>query len=74
MTQPGFPGCVEVQDWGSAGQRVCWWKKWIACEPSGKEFESAVESGDKPGVWTRGRNVERWQDVGPVEAWCLLHS
>ena len=42
--------------------------------PLGKEFESAVESGDKPGVWTKGRNVERWQDVGPVEAWCLLHS
>lgn len=38
--------------------------------PLGKEFESAVESGDKPGVWTRGRNV----GLGPVEAGCLLHS
>ena len=73
MTQPGLPGCVEVQDWGSAGQGVCWWKNGLPVSPLCKEFESAVESGDMPGVWTRGRNVER-QDVGPVEAWCLLHS
>lgn len=32
--------------------------------PLRKEFESAVESGDKPRVWTRGRNFERVQDIG----------
>lgn len=32
-----------------------------------KEFESAVESGDKPQVWTRGRNFERVQDTGRVK-------
>lgn len=47
-------------------------KNGLPVGPLCKEFESAVESGDKPRVWTRGRNFERVQDIGPVEAWCLL--
>ena len=70
----GFLGVWRCRTGGQQGRACVGGKNGLPVSPLGKEFESAVESGDKPGVWTKGRNVERWQDVGPVEAWCLLHS
>jgi len=58
---------------GQQGRACVVGKNGLPVSPLCKEFESAVESGDKPRVWTRGRNFERVQDIGLVEAWCLLH-